>query len=67
MRWPPPQAELRKVELAIRDWARRDKMVAGRARRVDNRRMDYMRSLFGAFCEDEEEVEARCLLDLLTR
>ena len=24
--------------------------------------MDYMRSLFGAFCPDEDEVEARCLL-----
>jgi hypothetical protein len=24
--------------------------------------MDYMRSLFGAFCEDDDEVEARCLL-----
>ena len=24
--------------------------------------MDYLRSLFGAFCPDEDEVEARCLL-----
>lgn len=54
--------ELLKVELAIRDWARRDKAVAERLRRVDNRRMDYMRSLFGAICEDEDDVEARCLL-----
>lgn len=51
-----------KVDLAIRDWARRDKAVARRLRRVDNRRMDYMRSLFGAFCADEEDVEARCML-----
>jgi AcrR family transcriptional regulator len=50
------------VELAIRDWARRDKAVAKRLKRVDNRRMDYMRSLFGAICEDDDEVEARCLL-----
>ena len=49
-------------ELAIRDWARRDEAVAGRLRGVDNRRMDYMRSLFGAFCPDEEEVEARCIV-----
>lgn len=55
-------AEQLKVELAIRDWARRDKAVARRLRRVDNRRMDYMRSLFGAFCEDDDDVEARCLL-----
>jgi AcrR family transcriptional regulator len=51
-----------KIELAIRDWARREKTVAERLRRVDNRRMDYMRSLFGAICEDEDDVEARCLL-----
>ncbi|HEX8959630.1 MAG TPA: TetR/AcrR family transcriptional regulator [Solirubrobacterales bacterium] len=54
--------ELLKVELAIRDWARRDKAVAKRLRRVDNRRMDYMRSLFGAICKDDDDVEARCLL-----
>jgi len=50
------------IELAIRDWARRDQAVAERLQRVDNRRMDYMRSLFGAFCADEEDVEARCML-----
>jgi AcrR family transcriptional regulator len=54
--------ELLKVELAIRNWARRDKEIAKRLRRVDNRRMDYMRSLFGAICEDDDDVEARCLL-----
>jgi AcrR family transcriptional regulator len=51
-----------KIDLAIRDWARRDRAVARRLQRVDNRRMDYMRSLFGAFCRDEDEVEARCML-----
>jgi AcrR family transcriptional regulator len=56
--------DLMKIELAIRDWARRDKKVARRLRRIDNRRMDYMRSLFGAFCADEDEVEVRCLLAL---
>lgn len=53
--------DLLKIDLAVRDWARRDKAVAARLRRVDNRRMDYMRSLFGAFCRDEDEVEVRCL------
>jgi hypothetical protein len=24
--------------------------------------MRYLRSLFGAFCADEEEVEARCMI-----
>jgi AcrR family transcriptional regulator len=55
-------ADLLKIELAIRDWARRDKAVARRLRRVDNRRMDYMRSLFGELCPDEDEVEVRCML-----
>ena len=54
--------ELMKIELAIRDWARRDRAVAKRLRRVDNRRMEYMRSLFSAICRDEDEVEVRCLL-----
>jgi hypothetical protein len=54
--------ELLRIELAIRDWARREKTVAKRLGRVDNRRMDYMRSLFGALCPDEDGVEVRCLL-----
>jgi AcrR family transcriptional regulator len=53
--------DLLKVELAIRDWARRDKAVAKRLRRVDNRRLEYMRSQFSAFCPDEDDVEVRCL------
>jgi AcrR family transcriptional regulator len=53
-----------RIDLAVRDWARRDKAVAERLRRVDNRRMAYLRSLFGAFCADEADVEARCLLVL---
>ncbi|MFD0415967.1 TetR/AcrR family transcriptional regulator [Streptomyces sp. NPDC127108] len=48
--------------LAIRDWARRDPAVAARVRRVDNRQMEYLRSLFRAFCPDEDEVEARCVI-----
>jgi AcrR family transcriptional regulator len=51
-----------RIDLAVRDWARREPTVAERLRRVDNRRMDYMRSLFGAFCADENEVEARCMV-----
>ncbi|MCX5403804.1 TetR/AcrR family transcriptional regulator [Streptomyces sp. NBC_00335] len=50
------------TDLAIRDWARRDESVAERLRRVDNRRMDYLRSLFGAFCPDEKDVEVRCMI-----
>jgi AcrR family transcriptional regulator len=54
--------QLLKIDLAIRDWARRDAAVARRLRRVDNRRMEYMRTLFGAICADPDEVEVRCLL-----
>jgi AcrR family transcriptional regulator len=50
------------VELAIRDWARREGDVAKRVRRVDNRRMEYLRSLFGQFLADEDDVEARSML-----
>jgi AcrR family transcriptional regulator len=52
------------IDLAVRDWARRDRAVAKRLRRVDNRRLDYMRSLFAELCSDAAEVEARCLLAL---
>jgi AcrR family transcriptional regulator len=51
-----------RIDLAVRDWARREQTVADRLRRVDNRRMDYLRSLFGGFCSDEDDVEARCLV-----
>jgi hypothetical protein len=50
------------VDLAMRDWARRDPGVAERVRRVDNQRMDYLRELFGTFCPDPDEVEARSTL-----
>ncbi len=50
------------VDLAVRDWSRREPAVAERLRRVDNRRMDYLRSLLAPFCADEDELEARCLI-----
>jgi hypothetical protein len=36
--------------------------LARALRRVDNRRMDYLRLLFGALCADQDEVEARSML-----
>ena len=54
--------ELLPIDLAVRDWSRRDRAVAERLRRVDNRRMDYLRLLFGAICPYEDEVEARSML-----
>lgn len=50
------------VELALRDWSRRDEDVAERLHRVDDRRMAYLRLLFGEFCADEDETEARAML-----
>ncbi|WP_211248088.1 hypothetical protein [Cryptosporangium arvum] len=55
------------VDLAVRDWARRDEAVAERLRRVDNRRMDYLRSLFATFCPDPDDVEVRCMLTFSVR
>ena len=50
------------IDLAIRDWSRRDQAVADRLRRVDNRRMGLLREMIGTFCDDPEEVEARSVL-----
>jgi AcrR family transcriptional regulator len=55
-------ADVVAIELAIREWSRRDESVASRLRRLDNRRMDYMRALFGAISSDPDDVEARCLI-----
>lgn len=54
--------ELLPIDLAVRDWARRDRSVATRLRRVDNRRMEYLRALIATFCADADEVEARSML-----
>lgn len=72
---PDPRAKLRRlfelapaakglfaVELALRDFSRRDRDVAKRLRRVDRRRLTYLRSLFAQFCADEDDVEARAML-----
>ena len=56
--------DVMRIELAIREWARRDAAVARRMKRIDNRRMNYMRSLFGEFCADEDEAELRSLIAL---
>ncbi|MFJ3921543.1 TetR/AcrR family transcriptional regulator [Streptomyces sp. NPDC090022] len=50
------------IDLAVRDWARRDAAVAERLRRVDNQRMALLRDMIGTFCSDSDEVEARSLL-----
>lgn len=50
------------TDLAIRDWARRDETVAARLERVDNRRMDYLRSLFRGVGRDAGDIEGRSML-----
>jgi AcrR family transcriptional regulator len=54
--------ELLPIDLAVRDWARRDRSVASRLGRVDNRRMAYLRALIGTFVDDPDDVEARGML-----
>jgi AcrR family transcriptional regulator len=54
--------QLLPIDLAVRDWSRREPPVADRLRRVDNRRMDYLRSQLATVCTDEDELEARCLI-----
>jgi AcrR family transcriptional regulator len=54
--------DLRPIDMAVRDWARRDEAVAERLRRLDNRRMDLLRTYFRNDFPDVEELEARCLL-----
>ena len=54
--------DLLPIDLAIRDWARRDTAVARRLRRVDDRRIEYLRSLIGTFISDPDDVEARAML-----
>jgi AcrR family transcriptional regulator len=55
-------SELLPVDLAVRDWARREPSVAERLQRVDNQRMDYLRSQFRERFRDPDDLEARCLL-----
>ena len=56
--------DLLDAELAIRDWARRDAHVAERVRRVDNRRMTYLRELFSELHDDPVDIEMRCFVVL---
>lgn len=55
------------VELAVRDWARRDPEVAIRLRRVDDRHLAYLRPLYREICADSLEAEARCMIAMSLR
>jgi len=54
--------DLLAIDLAVRDWSRRDPAIAERLRRVDERRMEYLRSVIGSLRPNADDVEARCLL-----
>lgn len=54
--------QLRRIDLAVRIWAREDAAVAARLDRVDGRRGDYLRDIFEGICDDPADVEARCLV-----
>jgi AcrR family transcriptional regulator len=55
-------AELLPIDLAVREWSRHDPAVAERLRRVDNRRIAYLREMFGEISRDEADAEARSML-----
>ena len=54
--------DLHRIDLAVRAWARRDRSVAARLRRIDNERMDFLRAMFSTFVTDPDEIEARSTL-----
>lgn len=58
----PAGKDLFAVELALRDTSRRDREVARRLRRMDDARMEFLRSHFRQFSADEEDAEARAIL-----
>jgi AcrR family transcriptional regulator len=55
-------SELLPIELAVRSWARHDPGVAVRLKRVDNARMEYLRTLFATYVDEPDEIEARSTL-----
>lgn len=50
------------AELAIRDWARRDKTIALRIQRIDDRRMRYLEALLADLGVPQPEIPSRSLL-----
>jgi len=50
------------LELAVREWSRRDPALVDRLRRVDERRLRFLRGLFAEFCPRGADAEARTML-----
>src|SRR5260370_657979 len=55
-------SELLPIDLAIRDWSRRDQAVAERLPPLGNPRMEYLRMLFPARVPDDDAAYARRVL-----
>lgn len=53
------------LDIAIREWARRDPHVAQRLAKVDHYRFDYLREQMAALSADPREAEARSILAYL--
>jgi len=51
-----------RLETALRDWGRREPKARAAIEQIDRRRLVELRELFGAFCVDPQEVEARSWL-----
>ncbi len=51
-----------KVELALRDWGRKDPKIWQKIAREDERRMDYMQRLFAEIYDDPKVAEAKAWL-----
>lgn len=54
--------ELVQLDLAVRSWAMRDTTVRERLRRVDDARIEFLRTEFSKLLTDPEEIEARSIL-----
>lgn len=50
------------LEVAIRAWALRDPLVRGYQQRVDRRRLEYLRRLFGLLTDEKDAAERMALI-----
>lgn len=57
--------DLLPLDLAIREWARRDDAVATRLQRVDAGRIGLLRKVIGTYFADPLDVEARATMAML--
>lgn len=56
------EATMNRLDLAVREWARRDADVAARLARVDAHRVAFLRELMRQLSDDDREAEVRTAL-----